>query len=128
VVATVTALTAETVAAEVRRHRIDTLAVSGGGVRNPTLMAMLRQRLPGVRIVPSDEFGAPAAAKEAIAFALIGWLTAHGLPGNAPSSTGAAGGRILGAIVPGAGPLRLPDPLPEPPRVLRLTAEPGSLR
>jgi anhydro-N-acetylmuramic acid kinase len=36
VVATVTALTAETVAAEVRRHGVDTLIVSGGGTANPT--------------------------------------------------------------------------------------------
>ena len=38
-----------------------------------------------------------------------------------PSATGASGGRILGAIVPGAGPLRLPEPLPTAPDVLRLT-------
>jgi anhydro-N-acetylmuramic acid kinase len=121
VVATVTALTAETVAAEVRRHGVDTLVASGGGCANPTLMAMLADRLPGVRLTTTAEFGAPTDTKEAIAFALIGWQTAHGLPGNAPSCTGASGGRILGAIVPGAGPLRLPEPLAQPPAALRLS-------
>jgi anhydro-N-acetylmuramic acid kinase len=121
VVATVTALTAETVAAQVRRHRVDTLVASGGGCANPTLMAMLADRLPEVRLTTTAEFGAPTDAKEAIAFALIGWHTAHGLAGNAPSCTGAEAGRILGAIVPGAGPLRLPEPLAQVPTVLRLT-------
>jgi len=121
VLATVTALTAETVAAEVRRHGVDTLVVSGGGWDNPTLVAMLRERLPGVSIRPSSEFGAPTDAKEAIAFALIGWHTAHGLAGAVPSCTGARTARILGTIVPGTGPLRLPEPLHTPPRALRLS-------
>lgn len=120
VVATVTALTAETVAAEVRRYGVDTLVASGGGCANPALMTMLAERLPGVRLTTSAEFGAPTETKEAIAFALIGWRTAHGLPGNVPSCTGAEGGRILGAIVPGAGPLLLPQPLSAPPVALRL--------
>jgi anhydro-N-acetylmuramic acid kinase len=121
IVATVTALTAETVAAEVRRHGVDALVVSGGGCANPTLMAMLRERLPTVTVRPSTEFGAPTDAKEAIAFALIGWHTAHGLPSVVPSCTGARAARILGAIVPGAGPLRLPAPLAQPPHALRLS-------
>jgi anhydro-N-acetylmuramic acid kinase len=120
VVATVTALTVQTVAAEVRRHRVDTLMVSGGGCANPTLMAMLRDRLSGVRVRTSADFGAPPDVKEAIAFALIGWLTAHGLPATVPSCTGAAAPRVLGAIVPGTGPLRLPEPLSTAPTVLRL--------
>ena len=121
VVATLTALSAETVAAEVRRHGIDTLVVSGGGWANATLMRMLRERLIGVTIRPSTELGAPTDAKEAIAFALIGWYTAHGLPAVVPSCTGARAARILGAIVPGVGPLVLPAPLAEPPHALRLS-------
>ncbi|GIH13887.1 anhydro-N-acetylmuramic acid kinase [Rugosimonospora africana] len=122
-VATFTALTAQTVADEVRRYGVDTLAVSGGGSDNPTLMAMLASRLSGVRLTTTAEFGAPTATKEAIAFALVGWQTAHGLAGNAPSATGAAGGRILGSIVPGTGPLRLPEPVAVAPTALRLIGE-----
>jgi anhydro-N-acetylmuramic acid kinase len=125
VLATVTALTAQTVADEVRRHGVDTVVAAGGGCDNPTLMAMLAQRLDGVRLATTAEFGAPTATKEAIAFALLGWCTAHGLPGTVPSATGAAGGRILGAILPGAGPLRLPDPVPVAPAVLTLSGAPS---
>ncbi|MEK6721846.1 MAG: anhydro-N-acetylmuramic acid kinase [Chloroflexota bacterium] len=120
VVATLTALTAETVATDVRRHGIDTLVVAGGGCANPSLMRMLGERLPGVTIRPSTEFGAPTDTKEAIAFALIGWHTAHGLPSIVPGCTGADTPRILGAIVPGVGSLQLPAPLAAPPRTLRL--------
>ncbi len=121
VVATLTALTAQTVADEVRRYGVDTLVVSGGGSDNPALMAMLAARLDTVRLTTTAEFGAPTATKEAIAFALVGWQTVHGLPANAPSATGAAGGRILGSIVPGAGPLRLPEPVAVAPSALRLS-------
>lgn len=120
-VATLTALTAQTVADEVRRYGVDTLVVSGGGSDNPTLMAMLAARLDKVRLTTTAEFGAPTATKEAIAFALVGWQTVHGLPANAPSATGAAGGRILGSIVPGSGPLRLPEPVAVAPSALRLS-------
>jgi anhydro-N-acetylmuramic acid kinase len=119
-IATLTALTARTVADAVRGAGVDTLVVSGGGAANPTLMAMLGAELPGVRFVPSAELGAPRDAKEAIAFALIGWLTLHGLPATLPSCTGARGARILGTITPGAGPLRLPPPAARPAE-LRLT-------
>jgi anhydro-N-acetylmuramic acid kinase len=119
-VATLTALTARTVADAVRGAAVDTLVVSGGGAANPTLLGMLSAEIPGVRIVPSAELGAPRDAKEAIAFALIGWQTLHGLPATLPSATGASGARVLGAIVPGAGPLRLPQPATAP-SALRLT-------
>ncbi len=100
-VATLTELTVRTVATEVRRAGVTTLVVSGGGVRNPVLMAGLERELATVTIVRSDEFGAPSDAKEAIAFALIGWLTAHGLPGTLPSATGASVPSVLGSITPG---------------------------
>ncbi|WP_433236971.1 anhydro-N-acetylmuramic acid kinase [Streptosporangium sp. CA-135522] len=124
-VATLTMLTAETVAAEIRRHRLDTVIVSGGGVRNPTLMEMLRERAGQVRVLPSDDLGVPADAKEAIAFSFLGWMTAHGLPATVPGCTGAAGPRVLGTITPGRGPLTLPAPLGEAPERVRLTVAPA---
>jgi len=124
-IATLTALTASTVADAVRGAGVDTLVVSGGGAANPTLLGMLGAELPGVRFVPSADLGAPRDAKEAIAFALIGWLTLHGLPATLPSCTGATGGRILGTITPGAGPLRLPEPAAVP-KALRLTVQIGA--
>ncbi|GII02054.1 anhydro-N-acetylmuramic acid kinase [Planobispora takensis] len=118
--ATLAALTAETAGAEIRRHRLETVVVSGGGVRNPVLMGMLRERAGTARLIASDELGVPSDAKEAIAFSLLGWLTAHGLPATVSGCTGASGPRILGAITPGRGPLRLPDPACEAPARLRL--------
>jgi anhydro-N-acetylmuramic acid kinase len=110
-VATLTELTAVTVADAVRAQDAGTLVVSGGGWRNATLMTRLRELLPSVELRATDEFGAASDDKEAIAFALIGWCTAHGVPASAPSATGAREARLLGSITPGAGALRLPEPL-----------------
>ncbi|GAA3471658.1 anhydro-N-acetylmuramic acid kinase [Nonomuraea roseola] len=118
-VATLTALTARTVAAEIDRHALGTVIVSGGGVRNPALMRMLAA-MTKARLVPSDALGIPSDAKEAIAFSLFGWLTAHGLAATVPSCTGASGPRVLGTITPGSGPLRLPEPLAEAPVAVRV--------
>ncbi|MGW9308236.1 anhydro-N-acetylmuramic acid kinase [Saccharomonospora azurea] len=116
--ATLTELTAATVAAECERHGVRTVVASGGGLRNPALVAALRHR---VTVVPSDDDGLPSDAKEAYLTALLGWLTWNGLPANVPSATGSAGPRLLGAITPGAGPLILPAPRRQPPTRLRVT-------
>jgi anhydro-N-acetylmuramic acid kinase len=120
-VATLTELTVRSVARDVRAAGIELLVISGGGCRNPQLVGGLRAQLPGVRVVASDEFGAPADDKEAIAFALIGWCTAHGLPGTLPAGTGAREARVLGTITPGSGPLLLPPPVDLPLRSLTLS-------
>jgi anhydro-N-acetylmuramic acid kinase len=99
-VATLTELSAVTVAQAVSRAGVEVLVASGGGVRNPVLMRRLGELLPGVRVTSSDALGVPSDHKEAIAFALIGWASVHGLPGNVPSCTGAAGPRVLGRITP----------------------------
>lgn len=116
--ATVTALTAELIARELRGHRIRRVIVSGGGVRNPTLMAWLAARLPEVVVDVSDSIGLPADAKEAVAFALLGWMTIHGLPGSVASCSGAVGNRVLGAITPGSEALRLPPVAAMPSRLV----------
>ena len=109
VVATVTALTAETVARELRRFGVTEVIASGGGTANATLMRMLAERLDGVAVRRIDELGLPSATKEAYLFALLGFLTVHGLPGTFPTCTGARRASILGTIVPGA------SGLPRPP-------------
>ncbi|AKA07831.1 anhydro-N-acetylmuramic acid kinase [Streptomyces noursei ZPM] len=120
VLATLTRLTAVTVGDACRAHRVTELIVSGGGTRNPTLMRMLAEELPDVPLRPSDALGLPAMAKEALAFAVLGFLTFHGLPGTVPAGTGARRATLLGSITPGRTPLRLPAPAPRPPRVLRI--------
>jgi anhydro-N-acetylmuramic acid kinase len=74
--------------------------VAGGGAKNATLMGMLRAGLEplGVKLRLMEELGVPAQAKEAVAFALLGWLTWHGLPGNVPAATGAKRPLALGKV------------------------------
>lgn len=121
VVATLTMLTARTVAEAVRAAGATEVIASGGGTRNPVLMTMLAQRLPGVSLRTSDELGLPAAAKEAYAFAVLGFLTAHALPGGVPAATGARHARVLGSVTPGRNGLRLPPPAEN--RPVRLVLE-----
>ncbi|MFI7407883.1 anhydro-N-acetylmuramic acid kinase [Streptomyces sp. NPDC049627] len=121
VVATLTMLTARTVADAVRSVGATEVIASGGGTRNPVLMRMLGQRLPGVALRTSDALGLPAAAKEAYAFAVLGFLTVHGLAGTEPTATGARHTRVLGSITPGRHGLRLPPPARE--RPVRLVLE-----
>ncbi|MGV9253091.1 anhydro-N-acetylmuramic acid kinase [Streptomyces sp. NPDC003697] len=120
VLATLTRLTAVTVADACRAHAVTELVVSGGGARNPVLMRMIAEELPGVPLRPSDDLGLPSAAKEALAFAVLGFLTVHGLPGVLPSATGARRAAVLGSITPGSSPLRPPEPAARPPRLLRV--------
>lgn len=123
-VATVTALTVETVGRELERVGATRVFASGGGTRNPTLMSWLRRRVPAATIAHTDQLGVPEQAKEALAFAMIGFLTVHGLPANVPSCTGASGPALLGSVTPGASPLRLPAPLRVAPRRLVLETAP----
>jgi anhydro-N-acetylmuramic acid kinase len=111
IVATATALTARSIADAIGHFvlpRFNTtqprsgheIIVSGGGAKNPTLIAMLRRALEplGIALRFSDEFGLPAEAKEAVAFALLAYETWHGRPSNVLSATGAKRPAILGKI------------------------------
>ncbi|MFD0261530.1 anhydro-N-acetylmuramic acid kinase [Kitasatospora indigofera] len=109
--ATLVALTARTVADEVRRHGLTQVLVSGGGCRNPVLLAALAAELPEAALVPSEAAGLPSDAKEAVAFAVLGWYTVHGLPASVPACTGARGARVLGSLTPGPHGLPRPDPV-----------------
>lgn len=124
-VATLTELTAVLVARACRDHRLTELVVAGGGIRNPTLLRRIRDLAAPTVISLVDEFGISAQAKEACAFALLGFLTVHGLPGTVPGATGATRTPILGSITPGAEPLRLPAPVDVPPRRLVITTAPA---
>jgi anhydro-N-acetylmuramic acid kinase len=108
--ATATALTAESIARGYERFAMPKMGgrpvdyvVSGGGARNAALMAMLAKRLSsvGCTVRTSAEFGLPAEAKEAAAFALLAWMTWHHLPGNVPAATGAARAVVLGQVMYG---------------------------
>lgn len=105
--ATATALTSESIAQAFRQFVLNRMKgrsvdyiISGGGTRNRALMAMLARLLQplGCELATSEDYGMPAAAKEAAAFALVAWQTWHRLPGNLPAATGAARPVILGQV------------------------------
>ncbi|MBB1243413.1 anhydro-N-acetylmuramic acid kinase [Streptomyces durbertensis] len=118
--ATLTELTARLVADACRAHGLSDLYVSGGGLRNHHLTARLRARAGNVRIVDSTALGVAPQEKEALLFALLGFLAVHGVPANPVGATGARHLVLLGSLTPGRAPLRLPDPVAEPPRRLVL--------
>ncbi len=104
-VATAVELTARSIASAVERWTPGGTEVvaSGGGVHHPGLMAALERHLDragGYRLRRFGDLFFPGDAKEAVAFALLGYLTLHGQPGNVPAATGASGARVLGTITP----------------------------
>src|SRR5690606_37359445 len=74
----------------------------------------------GLVLRPIDDLGLPADSKEAYAFALLGFLTVHGLPATVPACTGARSAALLGSLTPGSGPLLLPSPAGSVPTRLRI--------
>ena len=87
-------------AGAIKRFAPETTEViaAGGGVKNAYVMRRIAEELPGMAIRTSGEFGLEPQAKEAVAFALLAWLSWFRLEGNVSSATGAKGGRVLGKI------------------------------
>jgi anhydro-N-acetylmuramic acid kinase len=79
---------------------IGDVVISGGGARHPVLRERLAALLAPRRVVRFDEIFYDGEAKEAVAFALMGWRHLCGAPANVPSATGARGPRILGSRTP----------------------------
>ena len=104
-IATATALTAESIALGVRNFvlpemRVDEIFVSGGGTHNPTLMRMLDKAMGDIPVKESTEVGLDVDSKEAIAFAVMAYETAHLRPSNIPMATGAKRSVVLGKMTP----------------------------
>ena len=103
IVATATLLTARSIGDAYRRFIPEPVAevvVSGGGAANPALLQMLRREVAPLGVVPFAERFFDGEAKEAVAFALLGWLHLKGRAGNVIGATGARGPRILGKLTP----------------------------
>jgi anhydro-N-acetylmuramic acid kinase len=112
VIATATAFTTKTVLDAYRRFcwphfgqraplaKATEVIVAGGGARNSTLMRKLSEGFAelGVTVATTESLGLAIEAKEAAAFALLGWLTWHRLPGNVPAATGATRSVVLGKV------------------------------
>ena len=81
-----------------RKTKVQQLIVSGGGAKNPLIMAQLTAALAPMEVLPSSKLGVPEDAKEAYAFALLAYETWHRRAGNLPSATGAEKSVVLGKI------------------------------
>ena len=99
--ATATALTANTIAAALRRESrvpMRRVLVAGGGARNRTLVAMLGHAVTPAAIETTDAHGVPGAFREAIAFAILGAYRSRGSPNTLPRTTGAGRAVSAGAL------------------------------
>ena len=110
-VATLTELTARTVVDAIPGDPT-VLIASGGGARNPVLLgritALAAER--GIAVESSDARGIDPSFKESLMFALLGYLSWHGVPAQL-SSGGSGEPRVAGRFTRGRMPLRLPPPL-----------------
>jgi anhydro-N-acetylmuramic acid kinase len=103
-IATVTHLTAATIADAICACLPEDIEeceviVSGGGVRNPTLMSFLRAELPEeMELTTTAEYGIDPDFKEAIAFAVLARETWLRKTSNLPSATGARRAVVLGKM------------------------------
>jgi anhydro-N-acetylmuramic acid kinase len=100
-VASVTAFTARSIGDAYRRWLPalpDEVLVNGGGCRNPVLMRMIADDLPGIPVRATDAVGFDGDAKEAMAFALIAHDSLGGLSTNVPGATGASRAVVLGKL------------------------------
>jgi anhydro-N-acetylmuramic acid kinase len=103
IVATAVALTARSIGLAFERfipEPVAELVLSGGGAKNPTLAAAITRAVAPIRVQRFDDVFFDGEAKEAVAFALMGYLHLRGRAGNVPSATGARGPRILGSLTP----------------------------
>jgi anhydro-N-acetylmuramic acid kinase len=103
IVATAVQLTADSVADSYRRfiaEPVKEVLVSGGGAKNPALFEAIKQSAGAVKVRHFDDVFFDGEAKEAVAFALLGYLHVTNRSGNVPSATGARGPRVLGKRTP----------------------------
>lgn len=104
IIATVTALTAKTIADSYERFiypnvGIHEAVICGGGAYNKTLMKYLRTYLPSyIDLKTCEDYGISNNFKEVMAFALLGYCTYYGIPNNLPCCTGAKKRVVMGKL------------------------------
>ncbi len=101
ILATLTELTARAIAKSYRDFLPvfpDEVLIGGGGGRNGYLMERLQDLLAPAIVKRTDDFGMSGDSKEAIAFAVLGYLRLKERAGNLPSVTGAKRSVLLGKI------------------------------
>jgi anhydro-N-acetylmuramic acid kinase len=103
IIATAVSLTARSIADSYDRfiaEPIYEVFLSGGGAKNPAIVKAITEAVAPRTVSDFDRTFFDGEAKEAVAFALLGYLHLTGRPGNVPTATGARGPRILGKRTP----------------------------
>ncbi len=96
--ATLTELTATTIAQQVEVYPADAVYVCGGGAHNSELMRRLRKNLNTTKFATTAQVGLDPDWVEAVAFAWLAKRYIAGETGNLPSVTGATHKVVLGEI------------------------------
>jgi len=99
-IATASAFTTDSIASQLMRFfpAVEELIIGGGGSHNKFMTERLKKNLPRVNVKFTSDFGIPVDAREAVSFAILGFLTLSKIAGNIPSATGARRSVILGKI------------------------------
>jgi anhydro-N-acetylmuramic acid kinase len=103
IIATAVSLTSRSIGDAYTRfiaEPVSEVFLSGGGAKNPALVNAIKREVAPRTVRDFDQTFFDGEAKEAVAFALLGYLHLAGRPGNVPTATGAAGPRILGKRTP----------------------------
>lgn len=103
IIATAVSLTARSIGDACERfiaEPVTEVFLSGGGARNPALVRAITEAVAPRLVLDFDQAFFDGDAKEAVAFALLGYLHLTGRAGNVPRATGASGPRILGKRTP----------------------------
>jgi len=109
ILATITEFTARAIVDSYQRFlnsEINEIIISGGGSYNNYLMQKIREYAlreisAAVKVITLEDLGQSSEAKEAIAFAVLGYQTMKGRSNNLPAATGAKRKVVLGDLVPG---------------------------
>ncbi|RSM09144.1 hypothetical protein CEP52_004235 [Fusarium oligoseptatum] len=112
IIATITRITAESIARAYEKYvlphlgkdgNIDEIYICGGGAYNPNILKHLQQRFPKSRVMKLDD--APVkidpSAKEAVLFAVLGFLGVCGRTVPVAADSESTDPAIMGVVTPG---------------------------
>ena len=109
IVATITRMTSESIVRAYEKYiipvvrKIDEVYICGGGALNPNIMKWLRERLPQTKVERMERgtFGLRADAKEAVLFAVLGFLSVCGRHVPIAGFSENRHPAVLGSVTPG---------------------------
>jgi len=109
IITTITSFTALAIIDSYQKYLptdIDEIIIGGGGSYNPYLLNKIKEYKneklrKDIKVLKQEDLGYSSEAKEAVAFAVLGYQTMKGKSNNVPGATGAQSEVILGEIVPG---------------------------